>query len=77
VSDLRGDRRLAGAGGAADQHDQRHVELVEIAVAAQALDRFVTLDRPSVSIASSCRRSSSTTRSSRLAKSISTCRASS
>src|SRR6185312_14583012 len=39
VGDVRGDGRLAGAGGAADQQDDRQVELVEVLEAAQPAHR--------------------------------------
>ena len=39
VRDLGSDSRLARAGGAADQDDQRHVELVELLVAPKAAHR--------------------------------------
>jgi hypothetical protein len=46
VCDVGGDGGFARAGGAADEQDQRQVELVEIAVAAQALHRACTVLAP-------------------------------
>ena len=45
VRDLGGDRPLAGAGRAADQQDHGQIELLELVTAAQSLDRFVPFDR--------------------------------
>ena len=43
VRDLRGDRRLAGAGRAADQHDDRDVERLQVGEPAQPRDRALAL----------------------------------
>ena len=44
VRDLRRDRRLAGAGRAADEDDDRQVELAQLLVAAQLPQRLAALD---------------------------------
>ena len=43
MGDLRGERRLAGARGAADQDDDRHVERLQIGEALQPTDGAVAL----------------------------------
>src|SRR2546423_13703499 len=43
ISELSRDRRLAGARRAADEDHDRQVELAELLVAAQALDRLASL----------------------------------
>ena len=58
VRDLGRDRRLARAGRAADEHDDRQVELVQLAVAAQPADGVAPSSLAEQSRASSSSRSS-------------------
>ena len=71
VRNLGRDRRLAGAGRAADQHDQRHIERLEVGEPPQPLDGALAVIVAEVSRASSSRRARSTVRSRRSARSTS------
>ena len=62
VRDLGRDRRLAGAGRAADQHDDRHVERLQVGEPPQAADRRARPRRRRASRAASVRSRSRSTR---------------